>query len=114
MIRLKLPYPPTVNTYWRVFRGRPIISRRGREYRAEVCATIGRMEPMEGSLRVTIEMHPPDRRRRDVDNVLKAALDAMAHGGVYEDDSQIAELHIGRHPVIKGGRLMVLVEEMPG
>lgn len=38
----------------------------------------------------------PDNRRRDAVNLLKAPLDALAHAGVYEDDSQIVELSIRR------------------
>ena len=30
----ELPWPPSVNGYWRTFRNRQIISKRGREYRA--------------------------------------------------------------------------------
>ena len=33
-IRLELPYPPSVNTYWRSVAGRVLISKAGRMYRA--------------------------------------------------------------------------------
>ena len=36
MIEVTLPWPPTVNTYWRVFNGRSILSEKGREYRKAV------------------------------------------------------------------------------
>jgi crossover junction endodeoxyribonuclease RusA len=36
MIELTLPWPPTVNTYWRNFNGRVLISAKGREYRKAV------------------------------------------------------------------------------
>ena len=36
MIEITLPWPPSVNTYWRNFDGRMIISARGREYRETV------------------------------------------------------------------------------
>jgi hypothetical protein len=32
---------------------------------------------------MSIIVHPPDRRRRDIDNVQKALLDALQHGGAY-------------------------------
>jgi Holliday junction resolvase RusA-like endonuclease len=41
--------------------------------------------------------------------VLKPLLDAMEHAGVYENDSQIDELHIIRHPPIKGGACSVVL-----
>lgn len=36
----------------------------------------------------------PDAKRRDLDNLLKAPLDAMQHAGIYLDDSQIRRLLI--------------------
>ncbi len=45
-------------------------------------------------LEVSIVAWLPDARRRDVDNLLKAPLDALAHAGIYDDDSQIADLSI--------------------
>ena len=36
----------------------------------------------------------PDKRRRDIDNLLKPILDALGQYGVYEDDSQIIDLRI--------------------
>src|SRR5690606_37217182 len=37
-------------------------------------------------LRVTITAHPPDRRRRDIANSEKAAIDALVFAGVIHDD----------------------------
>lgn len=59
-------------------------------------------------LRVEISVTPPDRRRRDLDNLLKAVLDSMQAAAVYYDDSQIDELLVIRRPVRKGeGELIV-------
>jgi crossover junction endodeoxyribonuclease RusA len=44
--------------------------------------------------RVEIAANQPDNRRRDLDNYLKAPLDALMSAGVYEDDSQIVDLRI--------------------
>jgi crossover junction endodeoxyribonuclease RusA len=68
---------------------------------------------MSGPLEVSIDVFPPDRRRRDVDNVQKALLDALAHGGAYHDDSQINRLSIERQSVVRGGKVHVLIEEYP-
>lgn len=45
-----------------------------------------------GPLAIRIEMFPPDQRRRDCDNVQKSVLDAMQHGGLFWDDSQVVWL----------------------
>jgi crossover junction endodeoxyribonuclease RusA len=33
--------------------------------------------------------YPPDHRRRDLDNLAKAILDALQHAGVYGNDCQV-------------------------
>jgi crossover junction endodeoxyribonuclease RusA len=60
-----------------------------------------------------MDAFPPDRRRRDLDNLAKPTLDALEHAGVYEDDSQIDLLIIRRQDVVHGGRLEVSVTEFP-
>jgi len=114
MIEITLPWPPSVNTYWRNFDGRMIISVRGREYRETVGdqMTLQKMvKHFKGQLKVEIEAFRPDKRRRDLDNLLKATLDGLAHAGVYEDDSQIVDLHIYWAKDI-GGMLKIKIEEI--
>jgi len=60
---------------------------------------------------VIVTAYPPDKRKRDLDNILKALLDAM-QGSLYEDDSQIDQLLIKRGDVIKGGKVRVTIEEI--
>lgn len=91
---LLLPYPPSVNTYWRNWNGRMVLSAKGREYRNAV-PVVKRGLGVE-RCRVTLDVRPPDRRRRDLDNVCKAVLDALGHANVYDDDSQIDELTVVR------------------
>lgn len=112
MIELELPYPPSVNHYWRRVGPRTLISRGGRAFRDEVCAILAarRVQPLVGPLAVSIELFPPDRRRRDVDNAMKSLLDALAHGGAYHDDSQVARLTIQRRGVVPGGKVRVRLE----
>lgn len=97
-ILLTLPFPPTVNTYWRHNRGRTHISTAGKAYRSTVVRTLigTRGFPAAERLQIAVCCHPPDRRRRDLDNVLKALLDALAHAGAYHDDAQIDHLTISR------------------
>jgi len=53
----------------------------------------------------------PDKRRRDIDNYNKILLDSLT-GIVWEDDSQIDILTIGRDEVIKGGKVIITVREL--
>jgi len=115
---LVLPWPPSVNAYYRSVNrgrlaGRVLISERGRAYRAEVQAIVERrgMNPMQGRLTVHITANPPDRRRRDLDNLLKATLDSIVHGGVIQDDSLIDHLTIVRGPTTEGGSISVNIKD---
>lgn len=112
MIRLTLPFPPSVNRYWRHVGRRILISREGRQFRERVCSALARqrLNPLIGDLSVAIDLHPPDRRRRDADNFFKAALDALEHAGVYEDDAQITHLEIHKRSLVRGGKAVVSIE----
>lgn len=116
MLRVELPYPPSINHYWRRVGYRTLISREGRRFRREVMAILAAMgvRPIAGKLAVHIVVHPPDNRRRDVDNVVKALLDALEHGGAYGDDSQIVDLSIKKRHAVKGGTTIVRIEEVKG
>lgn len=68
---------------------------------------------LTGRLDVAILLHPPDKRRRDIDNFGgKALLDALCYGGVYLDDSQIDILYIERGEIHKGGMVEIYVTEI--
>jgi len=67
--------------------------------------------PHVGRLAVDIYVNPPDKRKRDLDNIPKALLDALTHAGIWEDDSQIDQLTITRGPVIKQGLAIVTIQD---
>lgn len=111
---ISLPWPPSVNRYWRSAMGRVLISAEGRKYRHAVTVTciIQGCATARGPLAVSIVAHAPDGRRRDLDNLLKAPLDALTHAGVWEDDSQISDLRITWGEPSKPGRLEITITEM--
>ena len=108
-----MPWPPSNNHYYTVVRGRKILSSEGRRYgESAAFATAGRnrpVQPLSGRLRVEVLASPPDRRRRDLDNLLKPVLDALTRGQVIGDDSQIDDLRICRRAVLSGGKLAVTI-----
>lgn len=120
MVELTLPFPPSVNTYWRhlskgPLAGRTLLSEDGRKYRTAVqqAMVLNRVPGVgENRIRVDIEARMPDRRRRDLDNVPKALLDALTHAGFWADDSQIDDLRVWRSERM-GGQLVVRVTVLP-
>ena len=114
MTAITLPFPPSANTYYRRVGNKTLISAKGRAYCKDVtdiCEAAG-VQKMEGRLRVTIAACAPDRRRRDLDNMLKGLLDALTHGGAWEDDSQIDQLAIIRGPIQAQGCVEVTISEI--
>jgi crossover junction endodeoxyribonuclease RusA len=95
--------------------GRILISAAGRAYRETVAGYVMEARTgaaLRGRLMVTLDVFPPDRRRRDLDNTAKCLLDALTKCGVWGDDEQIDSLHIRRQPVEQGGRVLVQVQEV--
>lgn len=67
---------------------------------------------LTGEVSVEIDLYPPDRRRRDIDNPLKCLLDSMTHAGVYEDDSQIKDIELHMcEPMPPEGMVHVTLKE---
>ena len=72
----------------------------------------GRQRTLTGRLRLTVRAFPPDKRRHDLSNLLKATEDALQAAHVFRDDEQIDHLEVFRRPVeAPHGRLLVEVEE---
>ena len=110
----QLPYPPSVNhIYSRTKRGGLMLNPKAKAYREEVIDTIGKGHTMlTGRLCVHVDAFMPDKRVRDVSNILKALEDAMTHAGVWKDDSQIDDLRIVRSGVESPGRVLVTVRQI--
>ena len=99
-VTMSLPWPPSVNHYYRHVGPRVLISKDGRRYRETVAGIARRAAiPMFSvPVEVGIDLYPPDNRRRDADNSLKCTLDSLTHAGVYEDDSLIRKLTVTMNP----------------
>jgi len=112
-----LPWPPSNNTYYRRVGNKTLISKKGREYKKAVldhCVKFGVKPFGDSKLIVNITAYYPDRRRRDLDNLLKAPLDAMMKAGVFEDDSQVESLSIKKSHQEKPGMIYVDIKTMEG
>ena len=110
----ELPWPPSVNRYYRHVGPRVLISREGRKYRMMVVSRLGgRYAKQKGRLRLTAEFYPPDARRRDLDNLLKCTQDSLQAAGLFEDDSQIKSLRLDmKEPMPPEGLVHVLIESL--
>lgn len=117
---LILPFPPTINHYWLARGKMRFLSARAKHFRMQVlelCQLFSLAHnlkhPLIGRLQVEINVFPPDRRLRDLDNLAKGTLDSLTHAGVYLDDSQIDRLIINRREIDRpSGHIEIIVTEM--
>ena len=111
-----LPFPPSMNTYWRSWRGRTVLSKNGRKFKTDVQDYIIEQNiPKFGTrkLKITMILRPRDKRKIDIDNRIKAVLDSLQDAGVFDDDFQVDHIEMIRGEQIKGGLIRVLIEELP-
>lgn len=84
-MEIQLPYPPSINSYWRSVARRAILSRRvGNYWEAVVAAVVDQLGfsdavLLDGPVAVALSIVPSDRKRRDLDNLLKAVINPVVH-----------------------------------
>ena len=121
MIRMVLPYPVSANRYWRIAQNRHYHSKEALAYRRDVALIAlrgGYAKPYQGDVVVRLALCPEltrkgvaSKTRLDLDNCLKAALDAL-QGVAFSNDKQVVKLIAELGPAQVGGALMVEIEEV--
>lgn len=112
-LQMDLPWPPSINHYIRRTKfGKPYVSAEGKAYNEHVglLMRMARVKPIEGPVAFKVRLHPPNHRRRDLDNCLKVLIDAVANGGAMADDFQIKHIEATMLEVVKDGSASVTIE----
>lgn len=108
-----MPWPPSVNGYWRSFKGKQIISKRGRDYRNKSILHLKGLglyeEMIEAKVSVSLTLNPPTLRKYDVDNFNKALFDSLTAALFWVDDEQIHSLKINKGEKVAGGNVEIEV-----
>jgi len=122
MVRLIIPYPPALNSLYRAGNGKYWMTQKGKDYKTEI-AIILRAQKLpyytkDQRLSMTLLVTPPDRRKRDIDGILKLLCDSLQrklpfNPGLYEDDFQIRRLLVEMKEPAKDkiGVVEVFIEE---
>lgn len=112
---IELPYPPSLNSYYRHVGSKVMISKNGRLFRDQVnqIAILDNVQNKfnDKDLQVVITLYPPDRRKRDIDNVLKCLFDSLTHAKVWHDDSQVKRMFVEKNEPIEQGLVIVKIME---
>ena len=109
MITLVLPYPPTVNHMYRRARGHLALTPEALAFRHAVrmIAMVQGVTPLVGPVAVFLDVYRP-RRRGDLDNLIKATLDAL-QSLAYHDDQQVEQITAVRYDDKRAPRIEVSV-----
>lgn len=115
-MQLILPFPPSVNGYWRSTQKGVLISERGRIFRSNALAAIyqqlrSRPTALLTELDVHLVLSPPNRAKRDLDNFQKALFDSLTHAGIWKDDSQVKRMTVEWGEVTKGGKAEITITD---
>jgi len=113
---LVLPLSPSANTYYRKYNNIMVIGKEGKAFKQAVqeYVLVNKVPKFrDRKLKITMVISPRDKRKIDIDNRIKAVLDALQKADVFHDDFQVDHLEMIRGEVIKGGQLLVTIEEVP-
>lgn len=116
MTQLHLPFPPSANRLWRNVPGKGTLkSREYREWleRAANWLVGQRYAEFPGAYRLRIVATPPDRRGRDIDNLIKPVSDLLKMAGIVADDkyARFVSAEWSDSPPAKPGQVIVTLED---
>lgn len=113
-LAVRLPYParllsPNTHVHWRAKDSSRAEAKEAAYW--ETYRTAGEWTPPPGLLALTVYIHPPDKRKRDLDNILsslKPSIDGMCCAlGI--DDSRFAAVILVRGEPMTGGAVVLEV-----
>lgn len=88
VVEIVLPRPPSINRLWRIGNGRMFRSREYMDWmnKCMIMVREAGIPAIKGKYKIMLRVARPDKRRRDIDNLSKAAQDFLQHAGIIEDD----------------------------
>jgi len=115
-VEICLPWPdsalsPNSHLHWRARQAARILAR---DDAMMAALATGKKLDLNVALCLTVTMYPPDRRRRDADNVLaslKVSIDSLC-GAIDVDDWQIRRVVLEWGDVMKGGQVMLKLKTL--
>lgn len=93
--------------------GRRFPNKKALEYKEKVADYVAEYNVQklgESKLSMTIWVYPPDKRKRDISNIIKIVEDSLQDAGVYDNDFNIDILLVQRGAITKGGKLLVMID----
>ena len=112
-IILTLPFPPSANRLWRYGNGHPYKSGEYNDWLIEAGAAARKQKPgkVDGPYKISILATRPDKRRRDIDNLIKPISDLCQSIGIVKNDSD-CELVSARWVTAGSDGVTVLIDRV--
>lgn len=119
MYTIKLPCPVSANQ--RLIKSKTGILINSAKYRDwhylalfQIRNQLPKIETLQGRIKLSVEVHFKDHRRRDLDNIVKGLQDVLTEAKIFIDDCQIDELFVKRAEIDKDkkGYVIVLIDEI--
>ena len=119
MYTIKLPCPVSANQ--RLIKSKTGILINSAKYRDwhylalfQIRNQLPKIETLTGRIKLSVEVHFKDHRRRDLDNIVKGLQDVLTEAKIFIDDCQIDELFVKRVEIDidKKGYVIVLIDEI--
>ena len=116
---IKLPCPVSANQ--RLIKSKTGILINSAKYRDwhnlalfQIRNQLPKIETLQGRIKLSVEVHFKDHRRRDLDNIVKGLQDVIKKKKIFIDDCQIDELFVKRAEIDKNkkGYVIVLIDEI--
>ena len=106
-----LPYPPSVNSLWRHTGKRTYRTNKYTSWAAEAAEYLSGQDipskPIAHPVKIEMAVGRPDRRRRDIDNLVKSVLDIICQNNILEDDHWVHDLNVYWSEEIVGCQIII-------
>ena len=112
---LLLPYPPSVNSLWRHAGKRTYRTAKYMSWVEEAGKHIAKQDTPETiahPVKIELAIGRPDKRRRDIDNLIKSVLDILCHHQILEDDHWVHHLDVYWSEEVVG--CQVIIKDLVG
>ncbi len=106
-MEINIPFPYATGNHYKSFNfktKRVYVTKQAQAYRMAVkCEVLKKSERFDGYVDVDMVIFPPDKRKRDIDNICKVVWDALTLAGLWKDDRMIRNLHVSVKEPAKPG-----------
>lgn len=108
-----LPYPPSVNSLWRYTARGVYRTKKYKQWLDDAGAGIHEKPNFDCPVKMQIRACAPDKRRRDLDNIIKPIGDLFEHCSVITNDSLFHWIDVKWDSAVEKSSAQIVLTTMP-